>query len=127
MFNIFKRRKKLSLKELYAPVLDEMWCCVINFCPWKPDRHRVVFKKVNIIKAEAATEGIWVQSDFQNPYEKYHEDFVSGYIDKITMRMQTSGFFETRELAEKAYNALMEEWIAVIRNGMVNTGERTHG
>ena len=122
MFNIFKRRKKLSIKELYAPVLDKMWCCVINFCPWTPDRHSVVFKKVDIIKAEANKEGIWVQSRFQNPYEPYHEDFVMGYIDKITMRSQTSGFFETKEAAEKAYNDLMEKWIAVIRNGMVNTG-----
>ena len=123
MFNIFKRGKKLSIKELYAPVLDKMWCCVINFCPWTPDRHGVVFKKVDIIKAEADKEGIWVESDFQNPYEKYRDDFVRGYIDKITMRSQTSGFFETKEAAEEAYNALMEKWIAVIRNGMVKKEE----
>lgn len=119
MFNIFKRRKKLSLKELYAPVLDEMWCCVVNFCPWRPNEHRVVFKKVNIIKAEADSEGIWVESDFLNPYVKNDKDTIKGYIDKITMRFHTAGFFETKEAAEKAYNDLMQKWIDVIMHSMV--------
>ena len=35
LFNIFSRSKTMTLKELYAPVLDQMWVCVVNFCPWK--------------------------------------------------------------------------------------------
>ena len=119
MFNIFNRRKKLSIKELYAPVLDEMWCCVVNFSPMDPNQHGVVFKKVNIVKAEADKEGIWVESDFQNPYDKYSKDTIKGYIDKITMRFHTAGFFETKEAAEKAYNELMQQWIDVIKRSMV--------
>ena len=123
LFNIFGRQRKKSIKELYAPVIDQMWCCVVNFCPWRPNDHRVVFKKVNIVKAEADKDGIWVTSDFNNPYNKYSNetDFIGGYIDKITIRFHTSGFFDTEEEAKAAYNKLMEDWIAVIKNGMVAT------
>lgn len=123
LFNILGRKRKKSIKELYAPVIDQMWCCVVNFCPWRPNDHRVVFKKVNIVKAEADKDGIWVTSDFNNPYNKYSNetDFISGYIDKITIRFHTSGFFDTEEEAKVAYNKLMEDWIAVIKNGMVAT------
>ena len=110
----------MTIKELYAPVIDQMWCCVVNFCPWRPNDHRVVFKKVNIVKAEADKDGIWVTSDFNNPYNKYSNetDFIGGYIDKITIRFHTSGFFDTEEEAKAAYNKLMEDWIAVIKNKM---------
>lgn len=120
LFNIFNRRKKLTIKQLYAPVLDEMWCCVVNFCPWNPERHDVVFKKVRIIKAEATQDGIWVESDFQNPFDKYSKDTIKGYIDKIEMRFHTCGFFDTENEAKIAYNALMNKWIEVIRSKLVN-------
>ena len=119
MFNIFKRRKKLSLKELYAPVLDEMWCCVVNFSPMDPNQHGVVFKKVNIVKAEADKEGIWVESDFPNPFYKYTKEPIKGYVDKIGCCFHTAGFFETKEAAEKAYNELMQQCIDVIKRSMV--------
>ena len=118
LLDLFGRRKRMTIKELYAPVIDKMWCCVVNFCPWRPDEHGVVFRKVNIIKAEADKDGIWVESDFQNPYDMYSKDPIKGYIDKITMRFHTSGFFETEEEAKAAYNKLMEDWIAVIKNKM---------
>lgn len=120
LFNIFARRKKISAKELYAPVLDQMWCCVINFCPWNPKEHKVLFKKVNIVKAEVDTDGIYVVSDWVDPFHKYEEDPIKGYIDKITMRWHTAGFFETEEEAKSAYNKLMELWIGVIREHLAD-------
>lgn len=119
LFNLFSRRRKKTIKELYEPVLDEMWCCIIQFRPWEPENHKVVFKKVKILKAEATPDGIWVESNFQNPFEKYSKEMVKGYIDTIVSRFQTSGFFETEKEAKMAYNALMNKWISVIKSGLV--------
>ena len=118
LLNLFGRRKRMTIKELYAPVIDKMWCCVANFCPWSPSDHGVVFKKVNIVKAEADGEGIWVESDIKNPFGYCSQDVVVGYIDKFTRYSYISGFFETEEEAKSAYNKLMEDWIAVIKNKM---------
>jgi len=119
LFNIFSRRKKMTLKELYAPVLDQMWVCVVNFCPWRPMEHDVVIKKVNITEAHADSEGIYVKSDLKNPFCSYSNEYINGYIDKIEMRYNCSGFFETEEDAKEAYNALMEKWIGVIKSKML--------
>ena len=119
LFNIFKKRKKLTLKELYAPVLDEMWVCVFNFEPWDVKAHDVVFKKVNIVKASADEKGIFVESDEQDPFDKYDKSKLRGYIDRITSSWHWVGFFETKEEAEKAYNELMKKWIGVIESKMV--------
>ena len=123
LLNLFGCRKRMTIKELYAPVIDQMWCCVVNFCPWSPDKHGVIFKKVNIVKAIADRDGIWVESDSQNPFEKYCKNILRGYIDKITMTSNTTGFFETEEAAKAAYNKLMEDCIAVIKNKMCKPEE----
>lgn len=117
LFNIFKKQKKLTIKELYAPVLDEMWVCAFNFTPWSPEDHGVVFKKVKIVKAEACQEGIYVKSSEPDPFDNSSE--LRGYIDKITCNWRWTGFFETKEEAEKAYNDLMKKWISVIESKMV--------
>lgn len=112
LFNIFKKKKKMSIKELYAPVLDEMWVCAFNFCPWDEDKYKVFFKKVKIVRAEATKEGIWVKSDEPYPFESAcTDDVMCGYIDKIDCRWYWIGFFETKEEAEKAYVELTEKWI----------------
>lgn len=116
LFNIFSRKRRLSIKELYAPVLDKMWVCAINFCPWNPSSHKVVFKQVGIVKAEADKEGIYVVSDERCPFSHFSNDYLTGYIDKIRMRGDCCGFFETEEAAKKAYNDLMNEWIEVIKS-----------
>ena len=119
LFDIFKKRKKLTIKELYAPVLAKMWVCVFNFCPWDVEEHDVVFKKVNIVKASADEKGIFVESDKQDPFTRYDKERLRGYIDRITLSWHWVGFFETKEEAEKAYNELMKKWVAVIESKMV--------
>lgn len=119
LFDIFKKRKKLTIKELYAPVLDKMWVCVFNFCPWDVEEHDVVFKKVTIVKASADEKGIFVESDEQDPFTRYDKERLRGYIDRITSSWHWVGFFETKEEAEKAYNELMKKWVAVIESKMV--------
>lgn len=111
----------MTLKELYAPVLDRMWVCVVNYCPWRPADHDVVFKEVNILEAHADSEGIYVKSDFANPFIKHPSstDIICGYIDRIDMRFHCCGFFETEDAAKKAYNELMEKWIETVRSKMV--------
>ena len=116
LFNLFTRKKKKTIKELYEPVLDKMWCCLVNFCPWEPTRHKVIFREVGIIDAHATKEGIYVKSDWNNPFR--FDSKVDGYIDEICVRFDTAGFFETEDEAKKAYNKLMENWIAVIRANM---------
>lgn len=119
LFNIFKKQKKMTIKELYAPVLDKMWVCVFNFSPWDVKEHGVVFKKVNIIKACADEKGIFVESDERDPFTMYEKERLRGYIDHITSSWHWVGFFETKEEAEKAYNDLMKKWIGVIESKMV--------
>lgn len=120
LFNLFSRKKKLSIKSIFEPVLDKMWVCAINFCPWNSDMHDVVFKKVGIKNASADKEGIYVVSDFHDPFTSVvcSSDYLCGYIDKITVRGRICGFFETEELAKKAYNELMNKWIDVIKSKM---------
>ena len=117
LFNIFKKQKKLTIKELYAPVLDEMWVCTFRFNPWEPENHTVIFKKVKIVMAEADTDGIFVKSSEPDPFDNRSD--LRGYIDKITCNWHWTGFFETKEEAEKAYNDLMKKWISVIESKMV--------
>jgi len=120
LFNIFKKQKAKTIKELYTPVLDKMWVCVFNFEPWNETKHDVLFKKVNIVKAYADEKGIFVESSEVNPFSLYDKDHLCGYIDHITQRSWTwCGFFETKEGAEKAYNALVKKWIGVIESKMV--------
>ena len=85
MFEIFKRKKKMTIKELYAPVLDEMWMCAFSFRPWKPDDFEVIVKKVHIVSAEATDRGIWVKSDEKVP--GWETQKYEGYIDKITEQL----------------------------------------
>lgn len=120
LFDIFKKKKKMTIKELYAPVLDEMWVCTFNFCPWDESRHKVVFKKVKIVSAEATREGIWVKSNETYPFNKSNQT-ICGYIDKINCEWHWTGFFETKEEAEKSYNELMKKWISVIESKMVGS------
>ena len=117
LFNIFKKQKQMTIKELYAPVLDEMWVCAFKFNPWEPENHKVIFKKVKIVMAEADKEGIFVKSSEPDPFDQHSE--LYGYIDKITCNWRWTGFFETKEEAEKAYNELMKKWIGVIESKMV--------
>jgi hypothetical protein len=123
LFNIFKKQKKLTLKELYAPVLDEMWVCTFKFNPWEPENHKVVFKNVPIVKAEADKEGIYVKSSEPYPFDQSSD--LRGYIGKITCNLHWTGFFETKEEAEKAYNDLMKKWISVIESKMVGSVDLT--
>ena len=119
LFDIFKRQKKMTTKELDAPVLDKMWVCVINFQPWDTTRHEVVFKEVNIIKALANEKGILVESNESDPFDYEPKAPVYGYVDKITACRHWVGFFETKGAAEQAYNKLMKEWIRVIETKLV--------
>ena len=119
LFNIFKKQKKMTIKELYAPVLDEMWVCVFNFTPWEPENHKVIFKKVKIVEAKATPDGIVVISDEKDPFYFSEGYILRGYIDRITSQWSWNGFFETKEEAEKAYNDLMKKWISVIESKMV--------
>ena len=115
-FNFLSNKKKRSVKELYEPVLEDMWICAFNFCPWTPDEHKVVFKKVGIVSAHAYNDGIYVESDFHNPFYSYSE-CMKGYVDKIQMRFNC-GFFETEDAAKTAYKELMNKWIDVIKSTM---------
>ena len=119
LFNIFKKQKAKSIKELYTPVLDKMWVCVFNFEPWNETNHDVLFKKVNIVKAYADEKGIFVESNEQDPFSSYENRCLCGYIDTISDHWHWTGFFETKEEAEKAYNDLMKKWIGVIESKMV--------
>ena len=122
MFGIFKRRNKVSVKELYQdiPLLDKMWMCVARFCPWNPDGHGVKFVEVSIKRAEAEKNGIYVHSPCRNPFDG--DESMSGYIDKITSQFgYWVGFFETKDEAVAAYNKLMDDWVKVIQNKKVAT------
>jgi hypothetical protein len=119
LFNIFKKQKAKTIKELYTPVLDQMWVCVFDFAPWSEERHQVMFKKVNIVKAYADEKGIFVESNEQDPFSTYDNRCLCGYIDTIFDHWHWTGFFETKEEAEKAYNDLMKKWIGVIESKMV--------
>jgi len=112
LFNIF-RRKKASNKRPYPVILDKMWVCVVNFRPWDPDNHKVVFKPVDIVKAEADTHGIYVSSDEENPFT---HGCCTGYVGELEGYKNSCGFFETEDAAKKAYNDLMNSWIAVIKS-----------
>ena len=72
----------MSLKELYEPVLDRMWVRVFRFRPWEPKENQVVFNEVNIVRAVAYKEGIYVESDEHDPFHR--EITLKGYIDTIT-------------------------------------------
>ena len=117
LFGIFKRRKKMSLKELYPNFLDEMWMCRFTFRPWEPGGYEVVFKKVKITEARATPDGIFVKSDEK---EEHCSNCICGYIDRFTCNWEWTAFFETEEEAKRAYDALMEEWISVMRSKMSN-------
>ena len=125
LFNIFKKRKKLTLKELYAPVLDEMWVCAFKFNPWDSENHKVIFKKVKIVEAKATPDGIFVTAGEKDPFYFSENYKLGGYIDRITSQWSWNGFFETKEEAEKAYNKLMKKWISVIESRMVGAVDLT--
>lgn len=117
LFDIFKKQKKMAIKELYAPVLDEMWVCTFNFYPWDEDAHKVFIRKVNIIKAVADSKGIMVTSSEPYPFGTSSiSDSMHGYIGRITNGFHWTGFFETEEEAKKAFNDLMEKWCGVIKS-----------
>lgn len=116
LFNIFSRKKRMTAKELYAPVLDKMWVCVIKFCPWDPSKHDVAFKEVNVVSASAHSDGIFVKSDAKNPFCSYSaSETLSGYIDRIDIN-HSCGFFDTEIEAKGAYVKLMNDWIDVIKS-----------
>lgn len=115
MFGIFKRRKKMTIKELYAPVLDEMWMCAFDFKPWDSGDFRVTVKKVRITAAQASRDGIWVVSDETIP--GFASKKYEGYIDKITSSfVEWVGFFETKEQAETEFNKLMDKWASEMQS-----------
>jgi hypothetical protein len=124
-FDIFKKKKVVTIKDIYAHVLDQMWVCVFNFEPWSPESHEVIFKKVNIVKACANEKGIFVESSEPDPFSPYDNRCLCGYIDRISNSWNWTGFFETKEEAEKAYNDLMKKWISVIESKMVGAVDLT--
>lgn len=123
MFNLFKRKKKMSvqkLREQYQPVLDDMW--VVNFIyqPWKGGGIDVDIRKVGIDKASACREGIYVTS---TEYAALHgwgsADQLCGYLDRIESTSSGwTGFFETEEAAKKAYADTMAKWIAAMQKSV---------
>lgn len=120
MFGIFKRRKKMTIKELYAPVLDEMWMCAFDFKPWEPGDFKVTVKKVRITSAQASRDGIWVVSD--EPIPGWQTKKYEGYIDKITASVEWVGFFETKEQAEAEFNKLMDKWVSEMESRKFGKG-----
>ena len=122
MFGIFKRKKKMTIKELYAPVLDEMWMCAVNFTPWDSEDFRVTVKKVRITSAQASRDGIWVVSDETIP--GWETKKYAGYIDKIGEHYGWVGFFETKEQAETEFNKMMDKWISEMESRKFGEGER---
>jgi hypothetical protein len=116
--NLFSRKKEkpVSVKELYAPVLEDMWVCAFNFCPWNQEEHRVVYKKVGIVTARAYKDGIYVESNFKNPFYGSAGE-MTGYVNKLSIR-HNCGFFETEDAAKTAYKELMNKWIDVIKSTM---------
>jgi len=118
LFGLFSKKRKMSLKELYAPVLDRMWVCAFRFKPWEPKKNQVVFKEVNIVRAVAYKEGIYVESDECDPFHK--ETTLKGYIDTITSDWSWVGFFESLDKAKAEYCKLMNEWIAEMQRMVKN-------
>lgn len=110
MFGIFNRKKKMTIKDIYAPVLDEMWMCAFDFTPWDSENFRVTIKKVCITAAQASRDGIWVVSD--EPIPGWQSKKYEGYIDKITSSVEWVGFFEKKEQAETEFNKLMDKWVS---------------
>ena len=119
LFDIFKKKKKMTIKELYAPVLDEMWVCTFNFRPWDESGNKVIFKKVVIVSAEATRDGIWVMSGERYPFHE-NDETICGYIDKFDCGRYWTGFFETEEEAKKAFNDLMIKWCDVMKSNIVD-------
>ena len=101
-----------------TPLLDKMWVCVFRFSPWEPKDFKVVFKKVDIVKAVAYKEGVWVESTEHDPLGG-SDKHLDGYVDRITSQWHWVGFFETREEAVKAYNKFMDDCIAEINEKKV--------
>ena len=116
--HLLTNRRKKVIKEQNENILDKMWCCVIRFCPWEPNKHKVIFKEVNIIEAHSTDDGIYVVSDWEDPFLYGTCETVCGYYNKISVKSKITGFFDTEEDARRAYKKLMEEWISVIRNTM---------
>ena len=125
MLDIFRKRRKVTaedLRKLYSQVIDRMWVCVVRFRPWDKEEHDVVFKEVDIVKAEATPNGILVEADERDPFREYETSSnLTGYLDRFTHNWHWVGFFETKAQAENSYNAMMDEWIGVIQSKMANT------
>lgn len=120
MFGIFKRRKKLTIKEIYAPVLDEMWMCAFDFRPCDPEDFKVIVRKVRITSAQASRDGIWVVSD--EPIPGWQMKKYAGYIDRITEQCGWVGFFETKEQAETEFNKMMDKWVSEMESRKFGKG-----
>ena len=119
MFDIFKKQNKMkTIKDVFGPVLDEMWMCRFDFYPWDGSRFNVQVKKVHITEARADEDGIWVKSDY---WKDGSNSWVSGYIDKIMgFAHGWVGFFETEEAAKKAFDDLMSKWMVEMKGKMFN-------
>ena len=119
MFSIFKKQNKMkTIKDVFGPVLDEMWMCRFDFYPWDGSRFNVQVKKVHITEARADEDGIWVKSDY---WKDGSNSWVSGYIDKIMgFAHGWVGFFETEEAAKKAFDDLMSKWMVEMKGKMFN-------
>ena len=119
IFKIFKKNA-ISPKELYKPVLGDMWMCSVRFRPWEESKHDFCIKKVGLSKAEATNEGIWVIADEKDPFDPYTKEGAHGYIDRLeSYGCSWIGFFESKEAAEKCYNETMEKWISVIQGKLI--------
>ena len=83
---------------------------------------------MNIIKAVAYREGIYVESDAHNPFDG--EKGLCGYIDKITQRYYWIGFFESLEKAKSEYVKMIDGWIAQMQRNVKNAEDgmkKPHG
>ena len=82
--------------------------------------------KVRLNKAEATSDGIWVNSFERNPFD-YYGDGAEGYVGRLEqIRSWWCGFFETKEAAEKCYNETMKKWIKIIQNNLIDMIPNNH-
>jgi len=111
--NILKFFNPLSGKDVESPSLGKMWMCRFDFLPWEPDEFNVVFREVEIDKACATKDGIWVEAK-ANDVESTH--ILGGYVGKFTPNWKWIGFFPTENQAKDAFNCLVDKWIKVIES-----------
>lgn len=112
MFDIFKGIKDQTVTS----ILGKLWVCAFDFEPWSRDSQRVVISLVDVIRMEAKSDGISVESDAVDPFTSATYSYFKGYLNRFSqVGSHWVGFYKTKEQAQKEYLEVMTEWLNTIK------------